>query len=253
MSVVKVKHNRNFTTIPNEILNNPKLSFRAKGVVCYLLSKPEDWHISVKQLTSSSKEGRDAIYTAFDELIEQGYMIREQDIQKGRFMGVNYIVSDQPFTDNPQDLGGKPGSGNPVPENPPILNTDLVKTEEQRPGTAPPKRPVEEKTIQQRKIDFLKLVIDWVAENPNKYPKALYVEFAKYWVEQSTGKRIKLRFEEQKFFDIGRRLSTWFQKVKDDQLSKYWDQEEKSDTLNNLFKTQILKINATATTTTANR
>lgn len=250
MSVLKTKRFKNFTTIPNEILNNEKLSFRAKGIICYLLSKPDDWHISVKHLVSTSREGRDAIYTAFEELQDQGYMSREQDTTKGRFMGVSYVVSDVPFPENRTDLGGFPVSGNPLPENRTILNTDLLKTEGQKPGEpAASDSSKKELTMNQRKIQFLKIIIDWVGDNTGKYPKLMILEFAKYWVEPSTGrKKVKLRFEEQRFFDIARRLSTWFQKVKDIDLAKYWEVESKTETLNDLFKKQILKLNATAET-----
>jgi hypothetical protein len=55
---------------------------------------------------------------------------------------------------------------------------------------------------------FLKSVVDWIKTNPNKYPTLMYVEFCEYWIEKSaTGK--KMRFQGEKFFDLGRRLSTW--------------------------------------------
>jgi hypothetical protein len=103
-----------------------------------------------------------------------------------------------------------------------------------------------EQIIRKKKIDFLKLVIDWVTVHPSKYPKLMYVDFSKYWLECTMKNKTKLRYEEQKFFDIGRRLGTWFQKAADTQLVKYWDNEDKIETLNDLFKKQILNNDPTA-------
>lgn len=123
----------------------------------------------------------------------------------------------------------------------------LINTEDSKGPVAPAASVPSEKkevTMTQRKINFLKLAIDYATANPSKYPKLMYVEFAKYWVEQSTQKKkVILRFEEQRFFDIGRRLSTWHGKVNDVTLHGYWDNETKVDTLNALFKKQILNIN----------
>lgn len=96
-------------------------------------------------------------------------------------------------------------------------------------------------------IAFLKLIIDWIANNPDKYPKLMFVEFAKYWVEPHKTSAIKIRFDKEEYFDIGKRLTTWFKGVKQEELNTYWEQEPKLGTVNDLFKKQILKINGTST------
>lgn len=98
-----------------------------------------------------------------------------------------------------------------------------------------------EEQLRNKKILFLKKVIDWIGVNPNKYPKLMYVDFARHWVESTMmKKKVILRFEEQRFFEIGKRLSTWFQKSKDEILRDYWEKEDKVGTVNDLFKKQIL-------------
>lgn len=204
--------------------------------MCYLLSKPDDWEVNVKHLATTCKEGRDAIYKVIDELLEEGYMSREQQKEKGRFLGYDYTVNEQ---------ARKPEPENTLPEKPytvesTILNTEGLNTEESKGPVSPAtKSPVkkEEVPIRDRKISFLKLIIDWIAVNPSKYPKLMYNDFAKYWIESSfKKKKVKLRFEDQEYFDVGRRLGTWFQKVKDETTKEYWEKENQIGTVNDLFK-----------------
>lgn len=59
-------------------------------------------------------------------------------------------------------------------------------------------------TVQDKSSDFYKLLVPFV----EKYGKDTVREFYEYWTEKSkTGKR--LRFEDEKFFDVSRRLATW--------------------------------------------
>lgn len=100
--------------------------------------------------------------------------------------------------------------------------------------------PASQKTIADKKIQFIKLLIDWVKKNNGKYPKLMYVDFVKYWTEKSFNtKKEKLRFEDQKFFDIGRRLSTWFKNCSDFTIAGYWEKESKVDPLNVILATLL--------------
>ena len=86
-----------FTVIPNRILRDEHLSYRARGLLAYLLSQPPDWKISSRRLMVATAEGRDAIRTALRELITVGYLdlIRTQD-DAGRW-GSEYRVTDTPW------------------------------------------------------------------------------------------------------------------------------------------------------------
>jgi len=63
-----------FTIVPNSALNDPKISFRAKGVYAYLRSKPDDWEFRVPNITRDGTEGRDAVVKAIKELEMRGYI-----------------------------------------------------------------------------------------------------------------------------------------------------------------------------------
>jgi hypothetical protein len=92
-----------FTTIPNKMLRRKDLSLKAKGLLCMLLSLPEDWKIYKSQLSDYTDDGKDSINTAFAELEEKGYIEKFAAKQNGgRFAGYNYMVTSEPVMDGEQ-------------------------------------------------------------------------------------------------------------------------------------------------------
>lgn len=82
MKVHRSKHTEHFTILPNAALRDPRLSYRARGVLMELLSRPEDWQATADSLSRTAKkergkkgEGRDAMRGAFAELKAAGYII----------------------------------------------------------------------------------------------------------------------------------------------------------------------------------
>lgn len=86
-----------YTTLSNEPPNDPTLSFSAKGMLWYLLSKPEEWEAKMSTLFHASTDGEHATRTAFRELEEAGYVRRVKSYSSttGRF-AYDYIVFDSP-------------------------------------------------------------------------------------------------------------------------------------------------------------
>ncbi len=56
---------------------------------------------------------------------------------------------------------------------------------------------------------------------PTKYPYILYEQFFAYWTELNR-KKTRMRLNEEKFFDIGKRLATFWRNVSDQNKNKYW-------------------------------
>ncbi|MHC3367673.1 hypothetical protein AAI421_12135 [Rhodococcus aetherivorans] len=55
----------NFTILSNAAINDERLSFRARGVLIWLLSEPDDWRTRSDSIAGHSpKDGRDAIRSA---------------------------------------------------------------------------------------------------------------------------------------------------------------------------------------------
>jgi hypothetical protein len=82
--------------------------------------------------------------------------------------------------------------------------------------------------IENIKDAFFKKIIDWRDLNPNTYPKGLYDNFFKYWTEEKNtiGKKksnFQMRFQDEKYFDVGRRLGTFWKFTKDEEKLKLWN------------------------------
>lgn len=71
-----IKDNIPFTMVANEILKDPNLSFKAKGLYAYLFSKPDTWDFSSNRMVMETKDGRKAIMSMLKELEESGYLQR---------------------------------------------------------------------------------------------------------------------------------------------------------------------------------
>lgn len=98
MSILKIKkRSERFAVISTNILEDKNLSWKAKGLLSYLLSRPEDWTVRIQDLIKRSTDGRDAVKSALRELREVGYaeLIREQD-SKGRLKGTSYLIHEIP-------------------------------------------------------------------------------------------------------------------------------------------------------------
>ena len=76
MIVNRVEKIGNFTTIDNGYLNDEDLSFKAKGILTYLLSLPDDWVVHIEQIITKSKDGVASFRTGLSELIDKGYLKR---------------------------------------------------------------------------------------------------------------------------------------------------------------------------------
>lgn len=74
MSVYRVEKTSNFTIMSNRHLQDRHLSLKAKGLLSYMLSLPDDWDYSVRGLAVCCKEGADAIRHAIHELEANGYL-----------------------------------------------------------------------------------------------------------------------------------------------------------------------------------
>ena len=97
------KKDRDYTVINNTVLKDERLSWKAKGLFCYLLSLPEDWNICLNDLQNRAKDGIDGLKSAVKELKEYGYLIQKRNKdEKGRFLKTIYIIVENPQVENPQ-------------------------------------------------------------------------------------------------------------------------------------------------------
>lgn len=89
-----------FTQIANSMFEDDRLSWRAKGILGYLLSRPNNWKINKTDLYRRATEGRDAMQNALNELKDLNYLhiYPNQDKETGRLCGWIWEYDDTPFT-----------------------------------------------------------------------------------------------------------------------------------------------------------
>lgn len=76
MRAIKPIHNSRSVMIDRETINRPDLSFRAKGILAFLMQGPE---VLVADLYRASTEGKTTIDRALDELAEAGFLTTRTD------------------------------------------------------------------------------------------------------------------------------------------------------------------------------
>lgn len=101
-----------FTQIPNAWVRDPKLSFKARGLLACIMSHQSGWQMSVNSLSAFYKEGKDSIRSAIRELEEHGYLKRTQE-NNGRFGEAVWTTCD-PLAENP--MAENPTTENPTPK-----------------------------------------------------------------------------------------------------------------------------------------
>ena len=104
-----------FTQISNSLLEDTRLSWRAKGLLCYMLSRPDNWKINKTDLYKRGTEGRDAMTNALKELKQLGYLhVYPNKNAQGQVEGWVWEYDDTAFSpeileihisENPQETG----------------------------------------------------------------------------------------------------------------------------------------------------
>lgn len=134
---------KNFSIVCNNCYKDNTISLQAMGLFGYLMTLPDNWEVHKEELVSHFSNGRDAVFNAFNELIKKGYItVEETKGEKGRFSKKIYKVYEisQGETtvekktrvkrcDNPlaEDHTWNTVTGNPLTENPTLLNTNNTK------------------------------------------------------------------------------------------------------------------------------
>lgn len=91
----------NFTVMPNDLLNDDRLRADGLALMCYLLSKPQDWIVRHKDIQNRMGWGRDKTRSVIAILVQVGYIQKETVREDGKFSQTRYIVKDSPETEKP--------------------------------------------------------------------------------------------------------------------------------------------------------
>lgn len=118
--MARVKPLDNFTLVPNSLLNEKQISFKAKGLYAYLNSKKDDWNFTIDLIAKNGKDGRDSVASGLKELEDFGFLERRRYKDDKGYFDIEYILKSEPFEvikyDNP--LKENPYEENPYEEKP---------------------------------------------------------------------------------------------------------------------------------------
>lgn len=125
MTILRTQNKKgNFVILNKTFLQDNNLSLKAKGLLAYLLSLPDDWKIYVNELMRHSTDGAQATRSALNELKQRGYItyVRKRN-DSGTFSQGEYIISEEArvtFEASPQTV-------EPQLENPDMANVSLLR------------------------------------------------------------------------------------------------------------------------------
>lgn len=91
------KRQSNFTSVSNSFLRDERISFKAKGLFCYMFSMSDDWNFTIKSIAKQQKDGEASIISSMNELKKFGY-IKYTKHQDGTG---TYFLDDEPNVENP--------------------------------------------------------------------------------------------------------------------------------------------------------
>ncbi|BAK94166.1 DnaD domain protein [Tetragenococcus halophilus] len=123
MAKIEKIYDERFTRISNDLVQDEKLSWKARGIFAYLWSMPDDWEFYETEVSKHSIDGRGALRSGLIELEEAGYLTRERKRnEKGQLSTSVWKMADKAIF--------KPMSDFQTQENPTQENQTLQTTNE---------------------------------------------------------------------------------------------------------------------------
>jgi hypothetical protein len=115
-TIFRVEKNKDnpFVMIDRRPIENPTLSWRAKGILTYLISRPDNWIVRLGDLVNRSPDGVYAVRSALRELTKAGHLTRREERENGKFKQYVLLVHEIPITSTPTNLpqAVEPQAGN---------------------------------------------------------------------------------------------------------------------------------------------
>lgn len=131
MSIVRApRPESGWYALDKRISEDARLSWAARGLLVFLLGKPDHWRVSIEHLRKQTvgariRTGRDGVYALLGELQAAGYMEAVQERREDGTLGpMEYQVREVAAP-----LPAEPDTAEPLPAEPDTAKTTLVKTE----------------------------------------------------------------------------------------------------------------------------
>jgi hypothetical protein len=198
-----------FAQVKNEVLNDPKLSWKAKGIFAYIYSKPDDWDFSVERAANDSTDGPKATRSGVKELEKAGYLTRRKLGDRRMEWFVTYKpVGQNGLLSTSQNVNQTKRQSDETDD---ISNKDLNTNKELITNI--------EETLKKKTENFiedLKKAMDGITIKPGQVEQMK--EFVLYWTEPDKNwekqKDPKIRYDHEETWDMRRRIAKWFRNSK---------------------------------------
>ena len=115
----------------NYHLKDRSLTYKAKGLLSFMLSLPSDWDYSLKGLCAISKESRDGIRSILKELQEHHYLEIEKTRGDKGYFEYNYLIYEIPHFINKEMIKNTPDTENPYLDVPDMEIPTQINTKKQ--------------------------------------------------------------------------------------------------------------------------
>lgn len=122
MSIVRVEKRHAYTVIDNFVINDDRLTGSALGLLVYLLSKPLNWEVSIKSISSLKRFGS---HEKVCELLKTFRALGYASMCRNSDGSTEWVIYEKPHSENQNEAqkphSEKPNSENPNSENPNVL------------------------------------------------------------------------------------------------------------------------------------
>ena len=127
-TIIRAPRRNRYLVIDQRIVDDTRLSWAARGMLAYLLSRPDNWEVRVKDLQRRGNLGRDGTYKLINDLRSTGYVeFRQGRNARGRIRGGSYIIREIPNPPHPESPDTDvPEPVAPYPVDPEALTTTEV-------------------------------------------------------------------------------------------------------------------------------
>lgn len=99
MPVFRVKKDKDnpYVLVNKCFIYDKKISFKAKGILMYCLSRPDNWQFYEEEISNNSVEGISSVKSGLKELRDKGYIVRKRKRDtSGKFKGYEYFIYEIP-------------------------------------------------------------------------------------------------------------------------------------------------------------
>lgn len=204
-----------FTQVANAVLNDAELTLKAKGLFAYLFSKPEGWNFAAERIAGEHADGKAAVKAGLQELEEKGYLERHRQ-PSGR---VEYSLkyAREPKAENRTMAEEKPKAEKATVRKSHSAEIGLLSNKEgesnkDKENNKEGGTPTTEEFFTNKELQTK--VESWLVGKGMKEEVAAQEvkKFIDYWTEPNKS-NTKVRWQGEKYFDIRRRLATWFRRA----------------------------------------